>query len=102
MSEVTVVISPELMTYLDEADWTREQVQEFLFDKTRRPATEWIEWERIDHPESIGDLDQLLGCVSDPGRITVVPGGGAAGAFIDIISSWGSSRSVTKEIKVRR
>ena len=102
MSEVTVVISPELMTYLDEADWTREQVQEFLFDKTRRPATEWIEWERIDHPESIGDLDQLLGCVSEPGRITVVPGGGAAGAFIDIISSWGSSRSVTKEIKVRR
>lgn len=98
MSEVLVVISPELMAYLDEADWSRQQVQEFLHKKTQRPVREWIAWERLDHPDSITDRDQLMGCVAEPERITVVPGGGAAGAFIDIVSSWGSSRSVTKEI----
>ena len=102
MSEVLVVISPELMAYLGEAAWSRQQVQQFLYQKTQRPVQEWIDWKRIDHPESIADPDQLMGCVVDPTRITVVPGGGAAGAFIDIISSWASSRSVTKEIQYRR
>ena len=102
ISEVLVVISPELMTYLDQAAWSRQQVQQFLHEKTQLPAREWIAWERIDHPESIVDREQLMGCVADPSRITVVPGGGAAGAFIHIIPSWGSSRSVTKEIQRRR
>ncbi len=100
-SELLVVISPELMAYLDEASWSRQQVQQFLFEKTQRPAREWIAWERIDHPDSIVDREQLMGSVAEASRITVVPGGGAAGAFIDIIPSWGSSRSVTKEIQQR-
>ena len=100
-SELLVVISPELMAYLDEAGWSRQQVQRFLFEKTQRPAREWIAWERIDHPDSIVDREQLIGSVAEASRITVVPGGGAAGAFIDIIPSWGSSRSVTKEIQQR-
>ena len=101
MSEVLVVISPEVMAYVAEAGWSRRQVQQFLHDKTQRPIREWIEWQRLDHPESIPNQDGTMGCVADPERITVVPGGGAAGAFIDVISSWGSSRSVTKQIQTR-
>ena len=100
ISEVLVVISPEDMAYVAEAGWSRQQAQEFLYEKTQRPVREWASWNRVDHPDSY-DPDQLLGCVSEPGRITLVPGGGAAGAFISIIASWGSSRSVTKEIQVK-
>ena len=102
ISEVLVVISPEVMEYVAESGWSRRQVQEFLHQKTQRPASEWIAWHRVDHPEGIPDPEQLLGCVAEPDRITVVPGGGAAGAFISVIASWGSSRSVTREIRTRR
>ncbi len=102
LSEVVVVISPEVMSYLEEARWSRQQVREYLHEKTQRPAREWVAWERIDNPESIRDREQMIGCVAEPERITLVPGGGAAGAFIDIISCWGSSRSVTKQIQSRR
>ena len=102
VSEVVVVISPELMAYVGDAGWTREQVQDFLFQKTHRPLREWVAWKRLDHPGDDADLRQVLGPFADSGRITVVPGGGMAGAFIDIISSWGSSRSVSRPIKTRR
>ncbi|MFQ6026696.1 MAG: hypothetical protein ACE5Q6_04180, partial [Dehalococcoidia bacterium] len=80
ISEVLVVISPEVMAYVGEAGWSRQQVQEFLYEKTRRPAREWIAWQRVDHPEGIADPERLMGCVAEPDRITMVPGGGAAGA----------------------
>ena len=100
-SELVIVISPEVMAYVAEAGWSRQQVQEFLYEKTRLPAKEWIEWKRLDHPESV-DREQLIGCVASPDRITVVPAGGDAGAFIDIITSWGGSRSITREIQTVR
>jgi len=101
ISEVLVVISPEVMAYVAEAGWTRRQIQTFLYEKTLRPAREWIAWHRVDHPAAIEDPERLAGCVAEPDRITVIPGGGAAGAFISLIASWGSSRSVTKEIETR-
>jgi hypothetical protein len=102
LSEVLVVISPEIMAYVSDAGWSRQQVQEFLYEKTQRPVQEWLEWQRWDHAGSLTGSSQTVGSVAEPGRITVVPGGGAAGAFIDLIASWGSSRSITKEIPTRR
>lgn len=99
VSEVVVVISPELMAYVGEAGWTRAQVQEVLFQKTHRPLREWVAWRRMERPGPDADLGLVQGCFAGPDRIVVVPGGGMAGAFIDIISSWGSSRSVTKPIQ---
>ena len=100
-SEVLVVLSPEVMQYVVEAGWSRREVQEFLWENSRLPAREWIAWRRVEHPENFADQEQLVGCVADPGRITVVAAGGAAGAFIDVIPSWGSSRPVTRKIDVR-
>jgi len=101
VSEAVVVISPEIMAYIGEYGWSRPQAQQFLFEKTQRPASEWLSWKRLEHYTPSGNADELVRCFADSDRITIVPGGGDAGAFIDIISSWGSSRSVTKEIKIR-
>ena len=101
ISEVLVVLSPEVMQYVDEAGWSRKQVQEFLWDKAKLPAREWIAWRRVEHPESFADQDQFVGCVADPSRITVLSAGGAAGVYIDVIGSWGNSRTVTRKIELR-
>jgi hypothetical protein len=102
LPEVLVVISPEVMAYVAEAGWSRRQIQEFLYQKARLPAREWLAWQRVDHPAAIADPERLMGCVAAPDRITIVPGGGAAGAFISVIAAWGSSRSVTRKIETRR
>ena len=100
ISEVLVVISPELIGYIAEAGWSRERIAEFLYIKTQAPAKQWVAWHRI--VQAAEDPEAALGCVQEPGRITVVAGGGAAGAFTTLIASWASSRSVTKEVQLRR
>ena len=101
ISEVLVVLSPEVMQYVNEAGWSRQQVQEFLWGNAQLPARDWIAWRRVEHPETFTDKDQLVGCVADPSRITVLSAGGAAGVYIDIIGSWGNSRTVTRKIEIR-
>ena len=100
ISEVVLVISQELMAYLSASGWTREQVAELVYEKTRLPAGEWDRWRRMDRLGPEADRERRIGVVSAPDRITVVPAGGDAGEFMAIITSWGSSRSVTREIKV--
>jgi len=102
ISEVLVVISPELMSYISEAGWSRERIAEFLHAKTQAPAKQWAAWHRIVQAHAMQDPEGSVGCVPEPGRITVVAGGGAAGAFTDLIASWASSRSVTKEVQLKR
>ena len=100
LSEVVLVISQELMAYVAASGWSRAQVAEFLHEKTLRTAGEWDEWRRMDKLPPDADREELMGCVAGPDRITVVPAGGDAGEFMAIITSWGSSRSVTREIAV--
>ena len=100
LSELVLVISQELMAYVAVSGWSRDQVAQFLYEKTQRPAGEWEEWRRTDRLPPGADRDRLVGSVADPDRINVVPAGGDAGEFMAIITSWGSSRSVTREITV--
>ena len=102
ISEVVLVISQELMAYIAASGWTREQVAAFVYEKARLPAGEWERWRRIDRLGPGADRERIIGVVSEPGRITVAPAGGDAGEFMAAIASWGSSRSVTREIKVPR
>jgi hypothetical protein len=102
LSELVLVISQELIAYLAASGWSRAQVAGFLYEKTLRPAGEWDQWRRIDKLPPDADRERLIGSVSSPDRITVVPAGGDAGEFMSIITSWGSSRSVTREIAVPR
>ena len=100
LSEVVLVISQELMAYVAISGWSRGQVAQFLYEKTRRTAGEWDLWRRMDRLPPDADRAELVGCVASPERITVVPAGGDAGEFMALISAWGSSRSVTREITV--
>ena len=100
--EVLVVISPELMDYMDRAGWSRGQVQEFLFERSRLSAREWMVYYRLKRPWEVNSLDEVISCVPSPDCITVVPAGGDATPYADLIASWGSSRSVTKEIQIPR
>lgn len=100
LSEFVLVISQELMAYIAASGWSRAQVAEFLHDRTRRTAGEWDDWRRMDKLPPDADRQELMGCVAGPDRITIVPAGGDAGEFMAIITSWGSSRSVTREITV--
>ena len=100
ISEVVLVISQELMAYVAASGWTREQVASFVHEKARLPAGEWDRWRRMDRLGPDADRERLIGVVSGPDRVTVVPAGGDAGEFMAIITSWGSSRSVTREINV--
>ncbi len=100
ISEMVLVISQELMAYVAASGWSRAQVAEFLHEKTLRTAGEWDDWRRTDKLPPDADRNELVGCVSGPDRLTVVPAGGDAGEFMAVITSWGSSRSVTREIAV--
>ena len=100
LSEVVLTISQELMAYIAASGWSRAQVAGFLHEKTLRTAGEWDEWRRMDKLPPDANREELIGCVAGPERITVVPSGGDAGEFMALITSWGSSRSVTREITV--
>ena len=97
MPEVICVISPEAMLHIAASGWTRQQVGNFLHDKARLPVSEWMRWKRMGHEL---DHDRMAPVVPEADRITVLPGGGMAGAFISLISTWGSSRSVTRQVAV--
>ena len=99
-SDLVLIISQELMAYVAASGWSRERVAGFLYEKTSRPAGEWDDWRRIDRLPPDADRERLIGAVASADRITVVPAGGDAGEFMAIITSWGSSRSVTREIAV--
>lgn len=95
MPEVICVISPEAMQHIGAAGWTRRQVAEFLHEKARLPVSEWVRWRRM---APALDHDRMAPVTPDAERITVLPGGGPAGAFISLIGTWGSSRSVTRRV----
>ena len=97
-SDALVVLSPELLGYIREAGWSKQQVKEFVFQKAQRTGREWNAWNRFREPFVGQDLDTRLPAVESVDEITVVGAGGAAGAFASIIRSWSGSRSVTREI----
>ena len=43
-SDLVLIISQELMAYVADSGWSREQVARFLYEKTLRPAGEWHDW----------------------------------------------------------
>ena len=97
MPEVICVISPEAMLHVAESGWSRRQVAEFLHEKAQLSVGEWVRWHRM---ASELDHDRMVPVVADADRITVLPGGGMAGGFVSLISTWGSSRSVTRQVNV--
>ena len=96
MPEVICVISPEAMSHIANAGWSRQQTAQFLHEKAQLPVAEWMRWRRMGHEL---DHDRMVPVVAGAERITVLPGGGMAGGFVSLISTWGSSRSVIRQVQ---
>ncbi len=100
--EVVLVLAPEHLGHIKAAGWSKSQVKEFLAQKARRTIKDWQDWGRMESGTSRDDLNKLLSVCKTSNTVTVIVGGGAAGAFSVIISLWGggtSSRSEIREIK---
>lgn len=101
-SEVVVVVSPEILEYVRSSGWNKAQIKDFVFKNIHRTGSEWNAYYRTEHPFSGDDLTTGFPVVASPDHITLVGGGGAAGAFVSIIGAWGGVSSVTKEISTGR
>ncbi len=98
--ELVVVLSPEHVGYLRQHGWSKQQVKEFLFERSQRTVSEWTD---AGGAEGGAEGDDLVGVGRGPESFTLVVAGGPAGAFSSIIPLWGggsNSQSVTRRIPV--
>ena len=97
--ELVVVLSPEHVGYLRQHGWSKQQVKEFLFERSQRTVSEWT---AAGGTEGGAEGDDLVGVGRSPESFTLVVAGGPAGAFSSIIPLWGggsNSQSVTRRIE---
>ena len=101
-SEIVIVLCPEHIGYLKSAGWSKKQVKEFLFKRSQRKVSEWVQAGVI--PDSTTeDAESLKAVGRSPDSMTIVAAGGPAGAFSAVIPLWGggsNSQSVTKQIRL--
>ena len=98
-AEIVIVLTPENIGHIKAGGWTKGQVSQYVWERSRRTAAEWDEH---GYPAGRPDDDGPIGVVGGPEGITIIVAGGKAGAFTAIIPLWGggsNSRSVTKVIQ---
>ena len=98
-AEIVVVLTPESIGHIEAGGWTKRQVAQYVWERSRRTAAEWDEH---GYPAGRPDDDGPIGVVGGPEGITIVVAGGKAGAFSAVIPLWGggsNSRSVSKVIR---
>ena len=104
--EHMVILSPELVGNIRESGWTKRQVKEFLYEKSKRPASFWADLRgdgSIFSSEGPVSEGEEIPAVASPDGIMVLVAGGSAGAFFCSIIPWGAgfgTRSVTRQITV--
>ncbi|WP_436348509.1 hypothetical protein [Natronorubrum sp. FCH18a] len=100
--EITVVLGPEHADTIARDDWSREDVQWYLYDQARNELeklrtvgiTENYTW----HPRfETDDVDAMIPLVEDPDDVNVIVAGGA-GKHSMALHSFGETRSVSKRI----
>lgn len=96
MQEVLVVICPEHAAHLKAAGWSRRQVCEYLYERSRAPAPELISLEGVkDAPLARHDA------LASPDAVVPIVAGGDGGGWSMVIPMWSTgakTRSVTKRI----
>ena len=98
-----VVIAPEHMLHLERAGWSREQVQEFLYENTWRSLADLRRGGKIEDGSQLADGDETARVHrgQGPDDYLVLVGGGTAGGHSMFFPSWSRSRGasfVTREI----
>jgi hypothetical protein len=99
--ECAVIICPEHYQTLVREGWTKKRVQEFLFEKARRPLADLKRGGMDETPLTPEDEEKMVQAVSAPDRILVIMAGGVAGRFSACMLGWFNremSRAVTEPI----
>jgi hypothetical protein len=97
-----VILAGEHMRTIATDGWTKAQIRQYIFDRTRSSLAHLKQTHRLAGVVQPGDEARLRPLVESPEDVLVVAAGGPAGAFSAYIPGWGSKRSsqaVTKEVK---
>jgi len=105
--DALLVVGPEHGRVFREAGWTREQVQQRLFELTTSPAGEIARGaggspEGVD-PQFVTDPEMPVAKFAAPDRIMLAHAGGDAGLFSMVFCSWAAgeigSQAVTRSVE---
>lgn len=102
-TEMAVTICPEHYRDLKKEGWTKESVQQFLFEHAKRSVADLKGGGLIEAPVIEEDNNNFVYAVSAPDQILLTVAGGEAGRFSACMPGWFSSsqsKSITKSITV--
>jgi hypothetical protein len=99
-NETLIVFAGEHAAVLQEAGWSRLDVQRFLMEHTRRPVADYKRGARLPGPITSEDETGLRYRFERPEDILIVFAGGRAGSWSACLPGWGNkwTRAVTTRI----
>jgi hypothetical protein len=101
-TEMAVVLCPEHYQHLHREGWSKESVQQYLFENAKRSIRDMKNGGIIDAPIVDGDGQMFKYAVPSSEHILLLVAGGEAGRFSACMPGWFSykqSRAVTMSIK---
>ncbi len=100
MQEVLIVICPEHAAFLKDAGWSRWQVCEYLFERTKAPPPDVFHQGGV--KEALSEKPpEDAGALLSPEAVVPIVAGGDGGGWSTVIPMWSAgskTRSVTKRI----
>jgi len=93
-----IVVPPQLRSHFQEAGWSRQDIQQYVFENARIHRREWSE---VGKGNVVGKRgDQEYPALPDPEHLLIIAAGGPAGGFGAVIPPWlgHKSRAVTVAI----
>ncbi|MCW5603101.1 MAG: hypothetical protein KIT18_00925 [Burkholderiales bacterium] len=100
--QYAMVFAGEHQFIMKKAGWTREQVQEYVFEHTKVPVAELKRVNMLPGDVTPEDEREMVALVEGPRDLLVFAAGGHAGVQSAFIPGWGGKRgsqSVTKAIR---
>lgn len=101
-TEMAVVLCPEHYHHLHKEGWTKESVQQFLYENAVRTVSDMKNGGIIEAPLVEGDDQIYKHAVPSPEHILLMVAGGEAGRFSACMPGWFNfkqSKAITKSIK---
>lgn len=101
-TEMAIVLCPEHYHHLHIEGWTKEMVQDFLYNNAIRSIGDMKKGGIIEAPFDDGDDQKFKHAVPSPEHILLMVAGGEAGRFSACMPGWfhyKQSKAITKSIK---
>jgi hypothetical protein len=91
-TEMGVVLCPEHYEHLKSEGWTKEAVQQYLYQNSVRSLKDLKEGGLVEEAVHVGDEKILKHAVPSPAHILLMVAGGEAGRFSACMPGWFSSK----------